>query len=385
MHKAGRYVSRCRSAGVTRRRSLWWNTPLLEPTGVRDACQSAGADRQGFFFTLYGVFHRLGVTPDGSQVVFEVTDDDDAQTVFPPHTLPAEQKGIFAVRADGTGLPRRLGPASREPPYDFDIRPFFVFSPNGRTIAYTDRGPSRDNQDAVQIFTLDLATGDARPVTQLPPAGPGGTYGPVFTDDQTITFFTSANADGKNPDGEIISATVKTTDATHTLTVAPPPVAIPGSEVLTSFRITGSEVNVANLILPGEPVNGGSFPGFPIQEVFVIDRENDVLQLTNFRRVDTVNPTLSADGQRVVFCASADPLGTNPTENGQLFSIDRIGGDLRQLTDFHEVPAGRHSTSWMLHRSPARRVRRELHEPGHAEQCAGILLELRPVRHQSLR
>ena len=111
--------------------------------------------------------------------------------------------------------------------------------------------------------------------------------------------------------------------------------------MLTSFRITGSEVNVANLILPGVPVNGGSFPGFPIQEVFVIDRENDVLQLTNFRRVDTVNPTVSADGQRVVFVASADPLGTNPTENGQLFSIDRTGGDLRQLTDFREGP---HST-----------------------------------------
>jgi WD40 repeat protein len=321
--------------------------------GVRDACQSAGADRQGFFFTEYGVFHRLGVTPDGSQVVFEVTDDDppapiaggdELQTVFPPHALPAEQKGIFAVRADGTGL-RRLGPASRESPVDIDIRPFFAFSPNGRTIAYTDRGPSRDNQDAVQIFTLDLATGDAGPVTQLPPAGPGGTYGPVFTDDQTIAFFTSANADGLNPAGEIISATVKTTDPTHMLTVASPPVAIPGSEVLTSFRITGSEVNVANLILPGEPVNGGSFPGFPIQEAFVIDRENDVLQLTNFRRVDTVNPTLSADGQRVVFCASTNRLGTNPTENGQLFSIDRTGGDLRQLTDFHEVPEGGLSTA----------------------------------------
>ena len=77
--------------------------------GVRDACQSAGADRHGFFFTEYGVFHRLGVTPDGSQVVFEVTDEsdpirDELQTVFPPHALPAEQKGIFVVRADGTGF-----------------------------------------------------------------------------------------------------------------------------------------------------------------------------------------------------------------------------------------------------------------------------------------
>ena len=92
--------------------------------------------------------------------------------------------------------------------------------------------------------------------------------------------------------------------------------------------------------------------------MFVIDRDNDVLQLTNFRRVDTLNPTLSADGQRVFFSASADPLGTNPTENCQIFSIDRTGGDLRQLTDFHEVPRAL-SDVWMLLRSPALRVRRD--------------------------
>src|SRR5262245_59780078 len=116
-------------------------------------CLDVGFSRADFRFTDYGVFHRLGVTPDGSQVVFEVT-DDDRLPVFPPHALSDEQKGIFAVRADGTGL-RGCGPASRESAFGHNGRPFFVFSPNGRTVAYTDRGPSRDNQDAIQIFTLD--------------------------------------------------------------------------------------------------------------------------------------------------------------------------------------------------------------------------------------
>ena len=72
--------------------------------------------------------------------------------------------------------------------------------------------------------------------------------------------------------------------------------------------------------------------------MFDVDQNNNVLQLTNFRRTDTYNATVSADGERVFFSAATDRLGTNPTENCQLFSIDRNGGDLRQLTDFREAP-----------------------------------------------
>ena len=300
-------------------------------------CVAVGARRADFLFTRYGVFHRLGVSPDGSQVVFEVT-DDDADTVFPPHALSDEQKGIFAVRADGTDLPHRLGPASRESSLTSNGRPFFVFSPNGRTIAYTDRGPSRNNEDAIQVFTLDLATGARTQVTRLPPTVREGTYGPLFTDDQSIAFFTYANAEDLNPDGELISVRVNTIDGT--LTEFKSPIAIPGSEVLTTFRITGSEVNVALLRLGGQPKDGPF-----INEVFAIDGLNDVLQLTNLGLFNTFTPTVSADGQRVIFSSTTDRLGTNPTENCQLFSIDRNGGDLRQLTHFQEVPEGGHSTA----------------------------------------
>ena len=205
-------------------------------------CRDIGLKRQGPEFAELGVFHRLGVTPDGSQVVFEVTDEVALDPLlFPRNALPAEQKGIFIVGADGTGL-RRLGPASRVGSF---FTSFFVFSPNGHTIAYTDRS------DNVQIFTLDLGGGAPFQVTHLPPAvrsAPfGGTYDPFFNDDHTITFFTYANADGKHPDATNIVVTVKT-DGTD-LKVAPSVVAIPGSEVLTSFRITGSEVNAAVLIV----------------------------------------------------------------------------------------------------------------------------------------
>jgi hypothetical protein len=66
-----------------------------------------------------------------------------------------------------------------------------------------------------------------------------------------------------------------------------------------------------------------------------------VLQLTNFRRVDTGGPAVDVDREHISFTASADPLGTNPSYNCQLFSIDRLGANLRQLTNFRETE---HST-----------------------------------------
>jgi hypothetical protein len=295
-------------------------------------------------FAELGVFRRLGVTPDGTQVVFEVTDEVREWVVFPPlfplDALPAEQKGIFVVGSDGSGL-RRLGPASRA--HSFYLS-FFAFSPSGRLVAYTDYGPGPNDVRAVQIITLDVLTGERRQVTRLPPASGsfGGTYQPFFNDEQTITFNTRANADGNHPSFDRIVVTINA-DGTG-LRVAPPVVAIPGSETLTSFRITGADLDAAVLFLPGTPKNPGINGNHSIQEVFDIDRENNILQLTNFERTDTFNPAVTGDEQRVLFSASADPLGTNPTEECQVFSTDRNGGDMRQLTYFHDVPEGRRST-----------------------------------------
>jgi len=322
------------------------HSALLSFDGV-GTCVGLGDTRYGPAFGELGVFRRLGVSPDGSQVVFEVTDEVTAfvnyPLAFPANALPAEENGIFVVGADGTGL-RRLGPASREVSYHKSL---FVFSPNGRTIAYTDRGPSAENEDAAQIVTLDLVSGEHQ-VTQVthlpPPTDPTWpeTYDPFFNDDETITFSTHANADGNHPDGENIVVTVKT-DGTG-LTVAQPAHALPGSELLTSFRITGSELDAAVLTRTGMAENWmDGYRPYSIREVFDIDRDN-ILQLTNFHRTDTYYATVTADGQRVLFTASANPpeLGTNPDEVCQLFSIDRSGDDLRQLTTFHDAPEGQH-------------------------------------------
>jgi hypothetical protein len=55
-----------------------------------------------------------------------------------------------------------------------------------------------------------------------------------------------------------------------------------------------------------------------------------VLQVTNFHRPDTFSGTLR--GRHLFFRASADSFGKNPRENCQVFSVNTLGGGLRQLT-----------------------------------------------------
>jgi hypothetical protein len=62
-----------------------------------------------------------------------------------------------------------------------------------------------------------------------------------------------------------------------------------------------------------------------------------VLQLTSFRRADTYSVSIGVDRDTVFLAASADPFGENPSEECQLFSIDRLGANLRQLTHFSET------------------------------------------------
>src|SRR5262249_22512174 len=121
-------------------------TVLEFPFGERgeDAgawCGNLAGTRHGGNAVIIGNFQRLGATQDGSGLVFEVTNDNSR----PALGVVPEQEGFFYVRSDGRGL-RRLGPASRDrtwrdvPGLD-SSRWSLRFSPNGRTVVYTDVGP----------------------------------------------------------------------------------------------------------------------------------------------------------------------------------------------------------------------------------------------------
>jgi hypothetical protein len=293
---------------------------------------------------------RLGVSPDAANVVFEV--NDEVSVVGPPPTLSPEQKGFFLVRSDGGGL-RRLGPASRDPSFrfGFSIAPPIVFSPNGRRIAFTDLGPGPGGEEAVQIAVLDLATGERAQVTHLPTGTPPRqsagdqsfpyflTCCPTFLDNETLLFQTFVDPDGSNPKHNFAAFTVRIDGSG--LTPLPQPVAVPGSEVVPTFGVTGRRTNLLRLSLPGTaegpPFPLGTSSRFPISEVFFQDGKN-LLQLTNFHLQDTFIGFLDPTRMRAFFLASADPLGTNPFHICQMFSIDTFGSGLRQVTHLKVPP-----------------------------------------------
>src|SRR5262249_28591270 len=118
-------------------------------------------------------------------VVFDVTKQFStiAFTPEPP------KEGIFFVRADGSGL-RQLGPPSRVPAFG-QLR--WPASPDGRSIAFIDLGPSTAGYDAPQVVLLDLRSGRRRQLTHQTRVamfenGDPGIWLPTFLDSRTIGF-----------------------------------------------------------------------------------------------------------------------------------------------------------------------------------------------------
>ncbi len=256
------------------------------------------------------------------------------------------------MRSDGTGL-RRLGPPSRDANFGINPGPpplgisvgqkqtlMLSFSPDGRKVAYTDRGPGPHGEDAAQIVTLDVQTGERTTLTRLP-----GPHNPLtyvtgharFVDDDTILFQTISNPDGQHP--QQFPYTVKTDGSGFA--AIPTPFALPGATLIPDFSIVGGRTHLVGVLLPGEPVNGPTDPYDPallgrpfVREVFVVGGKN-LLQLTHFRRWET--DWIDLAGRHAFLHASADPFGTNPAQLTQVFSLDTLGRRLRQVTRFREV------------------------------------------------
>jgi hypothetical protein len=319
-------------------------TPAVGPVAeLAGLCVGKTFLRFGLGSISRDAFQDVTVSPDGADVVFEVTDDFSVNPPLPLH-LPPQQKGIFFVRADGSGL-RSLGPPSRLPLYIIEngnavgLLDTFAFSPDSRMITFADTGPDGTGNDAAQVVTLDVVSGQRRQITHLPPGVPPadlpslpGVLSPAFIDSQTIGFFTNANPDGLF-EGYFRPFTVHR-DGAGLPRPAAIPVVAPDSQIVFTFAITGKPI-ATRRGLPGQPKN--NIPRRPyINELFAGDGPN-LLQLTNFQRSDTGDiAVVGVDQQTVFFSASADPFGANPTENCQIFSIDRNGDDLRQLTRFRE-------------------------------------------------
>lgn len=318
-------------------------------------CRLWGESGLGGNQVFVSAIQRWGISPDSSLVLFELTDDFSIFT----HVMPDEQKGIYAVRADGSGL-RKIAPASRDSMFRIDwpckldpqcphvsstIFAGFSFSADGRRVVYTDVGMSETGEMAPEIFTLAVSGGEPRQITDLPPLPlcddpsqtapncvqpwvlPISPWG--FLNERTIAF----NVGGGRlvAGGGIFTERLNADGGPDGAPQAVPLVPLPGGTLVPVFEITGEP---SALFGEFPPANGGDV----IREVFLVEPRGDpsgeprVLQLTNYRRSDTFAPSMSLDRQRVFFISSADPLGTNPQQLRQWFSVDRLGGGLRQVT-----------------------------------------------------
>jgi hypothetical protein len=322
--------------------------PMLGPLPPLGFCELFAETRFGQGSVIVLPFQRLGVSPDGDLVVFEITDDVSVLGAITDRDLvdPGEE-GIFVVRADGTGL-RRLGPASGSASFSFSsdlsipggstavTEAIFSFSPDGGRVSFADLGPGPTGAEATQIFTLDLTTGVREQLTQLSAlsaaeVGELAVNPPSFVDRDSIFFVTSTAQDG-------VFWNEVDTDGSGQVVRRFPPAQVPGSTFVADLSLAADPTELLLLSLPGRPEN--EVEGLPllstIKEVFL--RDGDELdQVTDFGRADTGigrGRLLSRDGETVLFVSSADPLGSNPFNNCQFFNVGRGGGGLRQLTRF---------------------------------------------------
>ena len=299
-------------------------------------CQLYGQYRLGSYSVTVAPLQRVGLSPDGHTILFEVT---TRNVGLPGPSFDVAEEGIFAIESDGSRI-RTLGPPSREKPFKgpvpanrepgFNIiqNATFEFSPDGRFVVFEDRGPGSDGMDAGQLVVMDIATGERRQVTALDAAmqsDPAGhdVFG-AFLDNDTII----GNVLGVRPDGFAfgVEAFLVQRDGTG-FRPYDPPVPVQGAHVVPDFEVAGAG-RAPTFQLP--QMTTAPYLD-PIVEMFFRNGDR-LLQLTNFGRSDTQHGLPVPNGTRIVFRASADPLGSNPTNTCQLFSIDRFGGPLRQLT-----------------------------------------------------
>ena len=301
------------------------STPVPDSSGL---CRSLGLRRNGVDFVALNasVFQAIAVVPDGSGVVFDVTKQFSKTALEPP------EEGIFFVRSDGSGL-RGLGPPSRVPSATGQFR--WAASPDGRTIAFTDLGPSAAGYEAPQVFLLDIRSGQRRQLTHqsrvaMLQNGDPGIWLPSFLDSRTVGFYA-----GSTGDPTFAAFQVKT-DGKSEPTEIPPITPASGAHIVSAFGVTGAHPHAVAGIYPDRPAENHFAGGPPfVREVFLLDRD-EIVQLTAFNRNDTAPGGEGARGviigDRVLFEASANPLRENPGQVCQLFSISTRGDELRQLT-----------------------------------------------------
>jgi Tol biopolymer transport system component len=313
---------------------------------------------------------QVSTLTDGSIGAFSIS-DDGTRIAFShagdlPGGNPALGGEVFAIDADGTNLRQLtsspMGFGSSSP----------SLSGNGLRVAFQSdadlTGGNAVNQDEVFIVDWDgtnlaqlTTTGQVLGLLGDPASG-----SPAITDDGQVVVFQSNNSrlfPPLNVDGnfEIFRINVNgtgLTPLTGTLLEAGsflPVVSGSGNRIAfygvdTDIKLqvmdgnggSGLDLLVFDLVLNAQPdvsadgsrvafvKSTGLFGG---DQVWKVESDGSGLaQLTTLATGGAAGPSLSGDGQTIVFSADGDPTGGNVDASGEIFSIQADGTGIAQLT-----------------------------------------------------
>jgi len=243
---------------------------------------------------------------------------DDGTRVFFTSELPGVSPNVFRIQSDGTGLAQVTNVTDL---YAFALD--FTVSPDGNVVVfnwYTVNGP-------VNLFKINA---DGTGMTQLTttPTGTGDPYDrfPVISSDGQWVIFQSYLRAGLNTDGSLELLRIR----------------VDGTQL---WSVTNDDDSTYVDKLPR--LSDGSVPWIVYQSGSDKDGQNPDGSLEIFRTrltgtpvqrltadpgYESIEPDISADGYRVVYASEADPLGTNPDHNDEIFLYDVPTATRRQLT-----------------------------------------------------
>ena len=290
----------------------------------------------------------ISISDDGQRIVFATT----------ANLTGGNADGgteVYAIQADGTNL-RQITSVSSS------ISQLPVISGDGSTIAF-----HRGSFNTFQIYAINW---DGTGFCQLTFASSPSTS-PSITDDGQFVFFTSVGLDtGKS---EIWKVKTDATGLTQLTSAAGAPLDLPvvaggggrvafaGMVPVSSFSnhtsgalevMTGSGTNRVSLVTmtawnihaPAITRDGtrivfdsnmdpfGTNPDGGL-EIFRIQADGTGLaQVTNGASGDSTNPTVTADGNTIVFSSTADLAGQNPNFETQVFRVNADGTGVQRLT-----------------------------------------------------
>lgn len=258
-----------------------------------------------------GIVWFADVSRDGSRFAFVSTDN-------PGGINPSQLRQGWTVRSDGDDL-RRLTdlPAGVQS---------VSISGTGDRIVFDDAYSVANTK---QIHTVLVDGTGYRRLTN----GGDHSYGPSLSRDGAwVVFESRSSLDGAPHSTGARDVFALRTDGTSLTR-------------LTSDGMTSSSLNMAPrtdatgnwFVYAGNHDPIGSNPDESI-EVFRVNRARTVRQQISSGSPGTVSssPDISGDGRWIAFASTANPLGTNPELNEELFLYDTQTSVLRQLTQYAE-------------------------------------------------